>query len=236
MRIGLIQTRGIGDIVIAMPIAAHFIRQGHQVFWPVDSEFLPFLAAAFPEVGFVPVDCALRGSLDYFYTLPRRELAQRGCDKLLCLYSALGEPKSLIDNRLVQSLKFDEYKYAVAGVPFAEKWNLKLVRDAAAEQRLRESLGITGPYAVTHTEVGEMKFELDLPEAVSREWQVVPIRPLTPNPLDWLGVIEGASMIAMVDSCFANLVEQLDLGRNRHFIVRSGMAFTPVLRNGWTFH
>ena len=48
--------------------------------------------------------------------------------------------------------------------------------------------------------------------------------------------LSGASMLAMIDSCFSNLVEQMDLGRNRHFFLRSAVGFTPVFRNAWTFY
>jgi hypothetical protein len=38
-----------------------------------------------------------------------------------------------VDNRLANSLKFDEYKFAVARVPFAKKWEER--RKAAASER-----------------------------------------------------------------------------------------------------
>lgn len=51
MRIGLVQTRGIGDIIIALPIAQSFVNDGHEVFWPIDSRFVSsFQAAALREV------------------------------------------------------------------------------------------------------------------------------------------------------------------------------------------
>ena len=55
MKIGIIQTRGIGDIVIALPIARHFVDAGHAVVWPIYEKFIrPFRAAA-PYVEFVPL-------------------------------------------------------------------------------------------------------------------------------------------------------------------------------------
>jgi len=38
MQIGLIQTRGIGDIIIALPIADFFTAKGYKVTWPIDAE------------------------------------------------------------------------------------------------------------------------------------------------------------------------------------------------------
>ena len=54
-KIGLIQTRGLGDIIIALPIAAAFARRGHTVHWPVNAAFVPFLQHAAPAVQFIPV-------------------------------------------------------------------------------------------------------------------------------------------------------------------------------------
>src|SRR3954465_3805552 len=74
-RIGFIQTRGIGDIVIALPIAAAFSEAGHSVFWPVDAAWVPFLRPAAPYVEFleVPSKAELR---DYYVGIPRALLKQ----------------------------------------------------------------------------------------------------------------------------------------------------------------
>jgi len=53
--------------------------------------------------------------------------------------------------------------------------------------------------------------------------------------LDWLGVIEGAQSLIMVDSVYANLVDQLGLGDDRYFIQRSHVGLTPVLGQHWTW-
>ena len=50
------------------------------------------------------------------------------CDPIITLYG----DGSVVSN----SVKFDEYKYAIAQVPFHEKWNLKLVRNAERERVL----------------------------------------------------------------------------------------------------
>src|SRR5262249_43239180 len=55
MQIGLIQTRGIGDIIIALPIAKHLVDQGHTVVWPIYAPYVrPFQEAA-PYVEFLPL-------------------------------------------------------------------------------------------------------------------------------------------------------------------------------------
>jgi hypothetical protein len=47
--------------------------------------------------------------------------------------------------------------------------------------------------------------------------------------------IERASLRILIDSCFANLTEQLEISGPKVFLRRSLMQFTPVLRGDWTF-
>ena len=55
MKIGLIQSRGIGDIIIGLPIAKYFVDQGHVVLWPINEEFMSSFVNAAPYVEFLPV-------------------------------------------------------------------------------------------------------------------------------------------------------------------------------------
>jgi hypothetical protein len=53
--------------------------------------------------------------------------------------------------------------------------------------------------------------------------------------LDWLYTIEMAQSIIMVDSVYANLVDQLGIGDDRYFIQRSHVGLTPVHGHHWTW-
>ena len=150
MKIGLIQMQRFGDLVIALPIAAWFIRQGHEVYWPVFEPYHAAIQAAAPAVNFLPISAAESADKgELLYDLPLARLRALGCAVILPLYSVLGKG-DFFDETLKNSLKFDEYKYAYAGVPFAEKWALSLVRDPAREQALYDSLDITRPYICVH--------------------------------------------------------------------------------------
>ena len=84
MKIGLIQTRGIGDIIIALPIARHFADQGHTVVWPIHAPYVrPFQEAA-PYVEFLPL-AGEEG--DWMLPIPLAALRERGCDRILPLAS-----------------------------------------------------------------------------------------------------------------------------------------------------
>lgn len=239
MKIGLIQTRGIGDIIIAAPIAQYLIQQGHELFWPVDYRFHSAVQAAFPEINFIPIT-PIQGmekgaaSFAYFYEQPLAELTRIGCDAIHCLYSYLFG-MDIINSKLAHSLKFDEYKYAVAGVPFAQKWNLKINRDFNREQQLVQQLNICGDYVLVHDQGSNVKLDIQLPEDILRDYQVVKISELSKNPFDWIGMIEGASIFACLDSCFANLAEQLNLCERKILFLRSDIRGTPVFKNNWEF-
>lgn len=236
MNIGLIQTRGIGDIVIAAPIAQYFIAQGHEVYWPVDRRFHAFVQIAFPTIHFLPVDHRVTGeaTLDYFYLQPLEQLRQVGCGLIHCLYSYLSG-QDVVNAKLAQSLKFDEYKYAVTSVPFSQKWNLKLNRDLDGEQALFQKLSIKRNYVVVHEEGSNYRLSVELPQDVVERYQIIRISALSENPFDWVGVIERASMLVCVDSCFANLAEQLDLCTQKFLFLRSDIRSTPVFKNNWQF-
>jgi hypothetical protein len=234
MKIGLIQIQRLGDLIIALPIAAWFIRQGHEVYWPVHRAYYDAVQSAAPDVRFLPLDPdGTTDVLDIMYRRPRALLTALGCERLIPLYAVLEGAD--VDRKLASALKFDEYKYARAGVPFIEKWSLHLKRDFGREMLLHQSLGITGPYICVHNNASDASAKLVLPPAWLKTHQVVDIRELTASPFDWLYTIEQAAKRVMIDSSFANLTEQLNIRGENYLIVRSVAAATPVYKNGWTF-
>ena len=235
-RIGLIQTKGVGDILIALPIAAAFTQGGNRVLWPVDEKFAGFLQAAAPYVEFLPVRRS-EDMLDYLYTEPQRLLRERGCDEVLVLYSQLtgGHADKVQKPRIAEFLKFDEYKYAVAGVPFSEKWNLQIERDRAREEALFGSLGIERDYICVHRRASIFVGELNLPPEWRNDYQVIEVDERTSSPFDWILAFERAAKLVLIDSLFANLVEQLGLPNEKYLMLRSPGSLTPVFRNGWNF-
>lgn len=230
MRIGLIETRGIGDIIIALPIADYFLERGCEVHWPIEDAFVPMFKPVKPEVNFIPIQ---RGE-DYFYEAPLARLQELRCDRVITLYSYLKNTQ-VYDASLSKSLKFDEYKYAIAGVPFAKKWDLRIKRNLEREEQLKRRLNITKPYICFHGAGSSFNVNFKLRPDWRDKYQVIEISPLTDSPFDWITTLEQASKLLLIDSCFSNLVEQLNLTVEKYLILRSEVAFTPVLKNGWNF-
>ncbi len=232
MKIGLIHPAALGDIVIAMPIAAYYIDRGHQVVWPIREAYLPSFQAAFPSVQFLPINPEYQG-LAFAYHHPKALLEAQQCNEIYCLYSHL-EGFDLGYPRLKESLTFDAYKYAVAKVPFSEKWNLRPLRSSNREAALFAMLRLKpeDEYIVLHEQGSDHNVTINVTDYVGR---VIKIEALTDNIFDWLGVLENAEQLFLLDSVFANLVEQMNFANKKTMVLRSSVAYSPVLKNGWAF-
>ncbi len=233
-RIGLIQTAGIGDIVIALPIAKAFAARGATVFWPVDVAYAGFLARVAPYAYFIPVPRTTPE--DFAMLVPQAELRGRKCDSTYVLYSYIfGDTSRLQNKDFTDFLKFDEYKYAVTGIPFQEKWQLKIERDMAREEALFKSLQIHRQFICIHRKGANFLAQFAIPDGWKRDYQIVEIDERSDSPFDWISTLERAAKLICVDSCFANLIEQLNLPNEKYLIFRTPSPYTPVMKNGWRF-
>ena len=77
--------------------------------------------------------------------------------------------------------------------------------------------------------------EVHLPAEWRDRYQIVEVREITDSPFDWIGTFERAAKLVFIDSCFSNLVEQLNIPVEKYLILRSPIEYTPVLKNGWKF-
>ena len=232
-KLGIIQSRGLGDIVIALPIADYYHQQGYEVHWPICREFLPHVAQHVPWVHWHSVTTDT-GS--FFYDQPSQILNEQNCDEILCLYQALTGHK-FHEELYFQHTSFDQYKYIRAAVPFLNKWKLSdcIVRDLSAEETLYNSLNITKPYAVIHLEGSDHKAAFDY-STIPNDWSTIDITSdKTTSIFNWLTVLERADSIVCVDSCIANLVDQMNMPNDKYFIPRSHIGLTPVQGQDWTW-
>lgn len=238
MKIGIIQTRGLGDIIIAAPIAMFYVNQGAQVHWPIDSNFATQFQEAFPRINFIPIDPLVTGdkTADYFYNTPLEILNSLGCEKIFPLYSSL-TGFDFANSRFQSTMTFDAYKYAVANVPFLEKWNFHPRRNLKREAQLIERLQIAQdePYVVFHDQGSD--FTAPIEQYVrSLDCRAIRIEPISSSIFDWLGVLENCRSAFVVDSCYANMIEQLNLPIEKSLYLRSPLPFTPIFKNKWTFY
>ena len=234
----ILLTGGLGDIVIALPIAHHFYQQGHEILWPILPRFAPTCKAAAPWVNWfvVPVEPDEHKPmswLDYFTLCGLPEFCRLDEDFL-----------NLMDitpnrNETDMHLKFDQHRYAKAGLPFLMKWNLAdcITRYHDQEKALKEKVVTPGvPYVVAHLQGSSSKRDVDFEDIEAAGGKVVIIEPgLTDNVFNWLTVLEDADVLYMYDSVFANIVDQMKLTNPKIFYRRSEMQMTPVMGMNWVF-
>lgn len=236
MKRGIIQSRGLGDIVIALPIAKHYYDQGDEIIWPICQEFYPSFKDSAPWVTWVPIETDQQGA--FFLETPLRMFAEMGVDtdEALYLYQYLNVRPDLTDPELYSILKFDQYKYWVSGVPFSKKWTLRdcITRDYERERKLKESLNIEGPFALSHLKGSTLEAKIDI------SWLDPAVRIIniddhaTDSIFDWLGLIEEMTAFVGIDSVFANLVDSWGVSADLYWIRRSNWDLTPVLGSQWT--
>jgi hypothetical protein len=233
-KLGIIQSRGLGDIAIALPIAWHYHSKGHEVYWPICEEFVPTWKNAAPWVRWITVPADPGGA--FFYEQPMQRLKNLGVKDIICLYQSLSSNPELSQTPYFQIQKFDEFKYSRAGVPFLNKWKLNdcITRNPEREDALYKQLVQQPLYYVTHLEGSNFKVDPDL-SSMPSEWARIDIdSTVTDNVFDWLKIIENAQVLVMVDSIFANLVDQLNMTLDKYWIPRSHIHLTPVLGSDWT--
>jgi hypothetical protein len=238
MDIGLVQTRGLGDIVIALPIARYFHEQGHRIRWPILSAFLPSFKDSVPWIDWIGVESDPFGAA--YYKTPMSLLEGRA-DKIICLYHHLSSEPNLADVVPASILKFDQYKYAIAKVPFHEKWNLArcIVRNPEREQSLFAKLVRQERYAVIQRRGGDEARSFDVEPAIRNGYQIIEMHEATDCIFDWLTILERAGILILIDSVFANLVDQMRIGAAipKIFLRRSHgqVAWTPVMMGDWQY-
>jgi len=269
--IGIIQVRGIGDAIIALPIAEYYSRQEEDttVCFALDNRFVDSFQEAAPYCKFIPVPfSSFRPEYginnEYWYELPKNLLHDAGCNEIISfpfheshllsratdierkspefdqLMNRLrGDYESRITNLgLYNHLKFDEYKYATAKVPFNNKWKLNIHRNFTRELELYNKV-VTNPNkktVVCHLEGSDTKLNSGSFNFDPREYDIIEVKDgITDNIFDWLLIFEKADVIITLDSVFCNLIEQLNFPNNKFFIKRSSIFMTPVLMNNWNY-
>lgn len=258
---GLIQLRGAGDIIIGLPIAKFIYNLGHEVYWVIDEHFHKSFQYAAPYINFIPLKPQgnIHGNIynEFWHEAPTRLLKEAGCEEIIsfpfeeCRFGSQIQLENRFDNRFAQKareldlssfLTFDQFKYAVAGVPFREKWNLDIRRDFEREQEFyKKIVGRKEKYIVIHNEaaMGTFKCEITdtnfLESLFGKGIGIIKIEALSDSVFDWTTIIERSSGFIGLDSFFVNLVEQLELPIRKIFLRRSPVFFTPILRNEWEY-
>lgn len=240
-KIGVIQSRGAGDIVIALPIMWEYHNNGHEIYWPVCEQFIPSFKDTAPWINWIPVPL---DNIGYFFLqTPLELLAKQGItnwDDILYLYQYLSSVPEKTDPDLFAMMKFDQYKYAITGIPFKKKWELDkcITRNIDREQTLYKSVVKQSRYMVYQQRASDVSYDYDLSE-IDPAIQRIEITELTDNIFDWISIIDGAEILILIDSVFANLVDQLNLAptAGKYFKRKWDRKVdgNPVLLQDWSY-
>ena len=239
-KVGIIQSRGLGDIIIALPIARHYRDQGYEVYWPVCEPFYEQMMRAAPWVAWLAVPVDERG--EFFYENPVRQLRALGIEEAdtLWLYQYLSSHPQRTNPSLFAQCKFDQYKYAAMNLPFSLKWELEscITRDPAREDTLYRQLVQKPRYMVYQNQASDLRYDIDL-SAIEPDVQLIEITEASDSVFDWLKIIEGAEQCILIDSVFANLIDQLKIwtGPELYYLRKWNRRVdgNPVLLGPWEF-
>lgn len=234
-KLGIIQSRGLGDILIALPIAHYYYKQGWEIHWPICKEFYDSVKESASWVNWSSLETDKQGY--FFYSSPLAYLQNRQCDEIICLYQSLNVVPELSAVPWFQIQHFDEFKYTKANVPFLEKWNLSdcITRNLDREQALFNKLVKNSNYYVTQFKGSTFVATPDL-SAIPEDWQRIDVdENITDNIFDWLTIVERSTALICIDSALSNLVDMLKLEvSDKYWIPRSHIHLTPVLGTSWT--
>jgi len=241
MKKGIIQSRGLGDLIIALPIAKYWYDQGWEVYWPICDPFYDQMREVAPYVSWISVPVDPVGH--FFYENPVRQLAALGVkdEDIIYLYQYLSShPERTVPSHFAQ-FKFDQYKYAMAELPFSMKWDLAdcIRRNPVAESALYEQVVAQDRYMVYQGTASDLEYPIDL-SVIEEGVQCIELRELEGySVFDWLKVIEGAETAILIDSVFANLIDQLKIwsGPDLYYLRKWNRRVdgNPVLLGPWTW-
>jgi len=230
--LGIIQPGRIGDIVISLPIMKYYYDQYFRVVLPVAAPFIPFLTAAVDYVQFIPIRHSTLADTANWHSDAKNILNDFDCNKTFdLLFNMTGTDKASGEWK-ASGLKFDEYRYKICDVPFKEKWNLQINRNERREQELYDKMIKQDKYVVYQFNGTGFRRQIQIEN--NGNFQLLEINPVTNNPFDWIKILEGASKLILIDSLFANIVEQLNIPNKKFFLLRSPDIMTPTLKNEWT--
>ena len=229
-KLGLIQTGGLGDIHIALPIAFYYHKKEFEIYWPIFEHWVEQMKHYVPWINWLGIS---KENTEHAYNEPVLILNSLGVDQKIPLYNYLGTKIELSNTPYFPYVSFDEFKYIKAKVPFHQKWNLDqcIKRDKEREDKIFNKYVKQENYVVTHLKASVHNADFDR-SLIPKDFQIIEIN----NEgfvLDWLKVIEEAKMIFMTNSVMANITEQLNIGKIRYFIPRTNIFINPTFINEW---
>lgn len=136
--------------------------------------------------------------------------------------------------QLNENSPFDQQFYQLAGVPFQKRWDsFKLNRDKKREQSLIYGLNLPEKFALLHEDESR-NYKIDRSKI---NLPIVKLRPIAGfTMIDWLGVVDLADEIHVIDSSFMFLLDSVEtkVPLYVHRYSRSNPSWQlPTLKKNW---
>jgi hypothetical protein len=213
-KIGIVLPGKIGDIIICLPIAKHYYDIGYDVYWPIYNELISNFKDYINYVTFIPTYEQDR-IIESFNILNKNE-----CEILdLSFTSPYSWHNENTKKYLSQKERsFDEFRYFLGNVDFQKKWTLSIDRKYEREENLYFNLVNKSKYCIIQKNSSDSKIEKEI-DFSNYDGQIIEIKPHTQSIFDWLGLIEKAERVLLIESCFTNLIDQLKIQNNKQILV-----------------
>ncbi len=196
----IVQPGRLGDIIICLPIAEYYHKNGYTIYWPILSQY----ANTFVNI-------------DYVNAIPIKNI---GIEKVVSnIYKSTKNYSKIIDlsfgfehsalnqwweEEYKKNISFVKYKYQLAKVEEQNRWKLSWNRNIEKENELFQQLDLNTPYFLVHTQTHNFKLPLDIENKCVHFNQIGNF-----NIFDWYKVIVNATEIHCIDSSLANFIETL---------------------------
>lgn len=206
-KLGIIQPGRIGDIIICLPIAKYYHDMGYTVIWPVDRNIIQNFIDYVPYVNFIPIefDCRVAHQVCF----------NNQCNKVIDLsFTITGASQFNSDNYLNKQdeYSFDQFKYYLADVPFEEKWKLQIDRNHDREESLKNILKLEEKYTIYQDQSSDYNINfVKINHLIKNPCCVRKIKNQTNSVFDWIKTLQDASQHILIESCFVNLIDQLNI-------------------------
>jgi hypothetical protein len=76
----------------------------------------------------------------------------------------------------------------------------------------------------------DLRIPIRIEPEIEERYHVIQIEELTNSPFDWLLTLERASKLMLIDSCFSNLVEQLNMTKKSALLSGHLFNLRPFIR------
>ena len=224
--IALIQLRDSADIITVIPVAKHYYDLGFEIYFPISPTIIAQFRNSVNYISWIslPFGCNLEETIKYIYTA----LNELKCDYIIWLNEERGFEYNNF-RHISNALKFDEFQYWIAGVPFEKKWNLVLNRNREREDALYDKIVNSDQFLVVYIDEAEFN-NLNITK-IYKQHQIIKIENQTDNKFDWLKIIENAKHLILKEGFYSNLVEQLNLFNSKNLILSRDARLTETRRN-----